>query len=55
MVTQFQPYVLLWYYGYYSIIPVIIQSKLKILFQARKYVNQIQAKVSYKFVIFDYS
>ena len=33
--TQFKPYVLFWYYGYYSIIPVVISSKLKISFQAK--------------------
>ena len=33
---QFKPYVLFRYYRYYSVIPVVIPSKLKISFQARK-------------------
>ena len=53
--SQFKPYVVLWYYEYYFIIPVGIHSKLKISFQVRKYMNQIQAKELYEFVIFDYS
>ena len=34
--TQFTPFVLRRYYGCDSVIPVIMKSKLKILFQARK-------------------